>query len=106
MIRYKRQFNKPVIPSNVLGWRQEGGDMVPSGEPAMADQEQVSPEQVLAELAPMAQEAIETQNAEMAMQICQIIAQFGETGAEPPMEEAAMEEAPTEAMKKGGEFDY
>lgn len=96
-IKFYRNSNKNIVPAKVLGWKQEGGTMVPSEEPAAADAQDP-----MMEILNMAMQAVEAQDPQMAMQVCTMLVEMAQGGAAEPMPE----EAPMEPeMAMGGEFE-
>lgn len=81
----EKSLDKPFVPSKVLGFYQEGGEMV-QGEPeGMGDQDPM--EQLLM----MAAQAVEANDGQMALQVCQVLVEMA--GG---IEEEAAEPAPVE----------
>ena len=80
-----KSFDKPYIPSGILGLYQEGGAMV-QGEP-----ENMQEQDPMAQLLMMAQQAVESQDGEMALQVCQVLVEMAGQ-----MEAAPAEAAPAE----------
>ena len=81
-----KSFDKPYIPSGILGLYQEGGAMV-QGEP----ENMGGGEDPMAQLLMMAQQAVESGDGEMALQVCQVLVEMAGQ-----MEGGAPEEAPME----------
>jgi len=97
-----RNTNKVVIPARVLGLRQEGGELIESGEPAAAEAQDP-----MMDILNMAMQAVEEQDPETAMQVCVMLVEIAGGGEEASMEEESMEEMPTdEEMGYGGMMDY
>lgn len=82
-----KTFDKPYIPSGILGIYQEGGEVV-QGEP-----ENMQEEDPMQQLLMMASQAVESQDGQMALQVCQVLVEMAGQ-----MEQAPAEEAPAEGM--------
>ena len=92
------------ISAHKIGIYQEGGEMV-MGEPAAES------EDPMMQLAAMATDALEAQDANLAMQVCQMIVEM--TSGEPAVEEETVEgmetqppveEQPAPPMAQGGMY--
>jgi hypothetical protein len=87
-----------------VNFYQEGGAMAPAEEaPVEAPQEQGNPMDMLMQLAQMAVQALQNQDANMAMQVCEGLVQFVQ------MVQGGGEAAPAEpesepVYKKGGKL--
>ena len=84
-MNFKRQLNKPYVPAHILGIRQEGGEVM-MGEPDMG--EPVA--DPMEELVMGAQQAVESGDGQLALQVCAMIVELAMGGAQeeqPPMEE-------------------
>jgi hypothetical protein len=94
-MKFRKSINTPYVPANVLGLRQEGGQMV-QGTPANMQEGGEDPMQ---QIMMAAQQAVEENNAELALQVCAALVQMVMGASEQeqaPAEGAPMEEAPME----------
>lgn len=90
-MKVRSKLNKPFIPGPVVGFYQEGGEMV-EGEPA-----EIGMEDPMQQLIMGAQQALETQDCEISMAVCAMLMELVagaapqgeamEPGMEPGMEE-------------------
>ena len=94
-MKFHRNFTIPVIPASKLGWKQEGGAMVPSEEPAAADAQDP-----MAEVLQMAMQAVEAQDPQMAMQVCTMLVEMA--NAQAP---EAMDGGELDKMMDGGNMN-
>lgn len=83
MLKFNKQNPLPYVPAHVIGLYQEGGQMQMSEE---------MPQDPMMEIASMAQQAVETNDGQLALQVCQVILQMLQQ-EEAPMEEMPMETA-------------
>lgn len=96
-MKFRRTVNTPYVPSSVLGLYQEGGQMV-QGTPANMGGEG-SGQDPMQQIIMAAQQAVEENNAELALQVCAALVQMvsgvaaaeQEASAPMPEEEPAMD---------------
>lgn len=77
-------FNKsnnylPYVPANIIGLYQEGGELAMS-EDQMS--QEAPAEDPMMEIMGMAQQALEANDGEMALQVCQILLEMMSQGQE------------------------
>lgn len=94
--RYDSVNAKPFIPGHIIGLYQEGGELV-EGEPMPTEAEQ----DPFAQLVMMAEEALASENPEIAMQVCSMILQLAQGGAPGEEMPAEGEEPMPEGMPEG-----
>lgn len=94
---FERENKGYYVPASVLGLFQEGGELkeMPEQDP-------------MAQVLEMAMQAVQNQDADMAMMVCQALVEMAQ-GAQPaeeaPMEEAPQEMTPAPMGKKGMMID-
>jgi hypothetical protein len=92
-MKFRKQIMKPYVPASILGIRQEGGEIMVE-EPSNMQPEGGDPMQ---ELLMGAQQAVEANDGQLALQVCAMLLEMAMGAAqEAPMEEAPMEEMPME----------
>jgi len=89
LIYNKSSSYLPYVPSSIIGLYQDGGELAMS-EDQMNQEETQDP---MAEIMGMAQQALESNDGEMALQVCQILLEMMSQG-----EEEMSEEMPEEQM--------
>jgi hypothetical protein len=69
----KRSDYLPYVPAHIIGLYQEGGELAMSEDQMAQEQPQEDP---MSEIMGMAQQALEANDGEMALQVCQALLQI------------------------------
>lgn len=84
----KGDLTVPYVPLHVLGLYQEGGEIVPMEEPTPGEGEGNPMEEIIT----MAIKALQEQDPNMAMQVCQMLVEFVKGEQQETSEENVNEE--------------